>query len=167
MKRNFAAIIALPLIVAAVLATASACGDDDNGHGSDGMPGSNNTGMMGGGAPAGSIRVDLRNWAIEPAATSARAGEVTFYAVHDMGHRGDTKDEGGVTHDLQVMRKKADGSLEMAGQVQGLKMGQAKALTLNLAAGDYELSCNVVEQIGGKNIPHYAKGMRTEFKVTG
>ena len=166
MKRNFAAIIALPLILTAVLATASACGDDDNGHGSDGMPGSNNTGMMGGGAPAGSIRVDLRNWAIEPAATSARAGEVTFYAVHDMGHGG-SNDEGGVTHDLQVMRKKADGSLEMAGQVQGLKMGQAKALTLNLAAGDYELSCNVVEEIAGKVFPHYAKGMRTEFKVTG
>lgn len=86
-------------------------------------------------------------------------------AVHDMGHSHGSS-EGGVTHDLQVMRKNADGSMEMAGQVQGLKMGEAKALTLNLPAGEYELSCNVVEQIDGKMIPHYVKGMVTPFKVT-
>ncbi|MBA4181747.1 MAG: hypothetical protein C0506_14250 [Anaerolinea sp.] len=121
--------------------------------------------MMGGDQPAGSIRVGLVNWAVEPAETSAKAGEVTFYAVHEMGH-GHMADEGGVTHDLQVMRKTADGSFEMAGQVTGLKMGEAKALTLTMAAGDYELSCNVVEELKGKVIPHYAKGMRTPFKVT-
>lgn len=152
------------MVLAATLVSL-ACGGDDDAGGDGATMGSNNGGMMAGDGPAGSIRVGLVNWAVEPAATSAKAGEVTFYAVHDAAH-GHSNDEGGVTHDLQVMRKKSDGSLEMAGQVTGLKMGDAKALTLNLAAGDYELSCNVVEEFKGKVIPHYAKGMKTPFKVT-
>lgn len=166
MNRKLVLALTFPLVVLTILALSAACGDDDDAHGMGGMAGSNSGSMMGGSAPAGSIQVDLLNWAVQPAASSANAGEVTFYAVHDMAHAHMT-DEGGVTHDLQVMRKKPDGSLEMIGQVQGLKMGEAKALTLNLAAGDYELSCNVVEQINGKVIAHYAKGMHTEFKVTG
>ena len=75
------------------------------------------------------------------------------------------RDEGGAIHDLQVMRKLPDGGLEIAGQVQGLKMGEAKSLILSLAAGDYELSCNVVEMLNGTAVAHYAKGMHTAFTV--
>lgn len=115
--------------------------------------------------PEGSIRVDLVNWAVQPAQASTQAGRVTFWAVHDMSHTHDN-DEGGVTHDLQVMKKSADGSYDLVGQVQGLKMGEAKALTLNLQPGDYELSCNVVEVINGQTLAHYPKGMHTAFTVT-
>ena len=156
------------------LAGAAACGGDSDTHSNAGMMGSTaqattgNTmgGMMSGAQPAGSIRVDLVNWAVEPAQASATAGSVTFWAVHDMAHQ-HTSDEGGATHDLQVMKKQADGTLALVGQVQGLAMGQAKGLTLDLTAGDYELSCNAVEQINGKAIPHYARGMHTAFKVVG
>jgi len=143
------------LAVLTVLA-ASACGDD--GHGS-GM------GSMTSAAPPGAITVQLVNWAVEPSSTTAKAGSVTFHAVHDMGHMHGTN-EGGNLHDLQVARKNANGSLEVVGQVQGLKMGEAKDLTLDLAPGDYELQCNVVEEIGGKMVGHYPKGMHTPFKVT-
>lgn len=142
-----------------VLVVAAACGDDDSSHGSMG-----NMAAMGQ-PPEGSIRVDLVNWAVQPALSSTKAGKVTFWAVHDMGHTHGS-DEGGVTHDLQVMRKLPNGSYEMAGQVQGLKMGEAEALSLSLGPGEYELSCNVVEIINGKTIAHYAKGMRTPFTVT-
>lgn len=74
-------------------------------------------------------------------------------------------DEGGRTHDLQVMKRKADGGLELVGQVQGLAMGQSKDLTLDLQAGDYELLCNLVEEVNGKAIAHYVKGMHVPFKV--
>ncbi len=100
-----------------------------------------------------------------PAQSEAKAGRVTFWAVHDMDHA-HGGNEGGATHDLQVMRKGTGGNLELVGQVQGLTMGQAKALTLNLTPGDYELSCNVVEQIAGKMVSHYQQGMVTAFKVT-
>jgi len=162
--------VALALVLALAAFAAAACGGDD-GHGSGSMMGGSNGGMMGGSGgmmsgsqPEGSIRVDLVNWAVEPAQSEVKAGSVTFWALHDMGHQ-HMSDEGGVTHDLQVMKKNADGSLQLVGQVQGLTMGQAKALTLDLTPGDYELSCNVVEQIKGKTISHYQKGMHTAFKV--
>ena len=162
MKRlvlSFATVVAL----FATVALASACGGDDDSHGMNGD--NSSAGMMNTNAPDGSIKVNLLNWAVEPAQAQAKAGKVTFWAVHAMGQQHMNAD-GGVTHDLQVMKKNADGSFEMAGQVQGLKMGEAKALTLTLTPGDYELSCNVVEEIGGKAIGHYQKGMRTAFTVT-
>jgi uncharacterized cupredoxin-like copper-binding protein len=150
------AAVGFPILVAV---TAGCGGDDDHGS----MMGDG--GMMSADAPAGSIRVDLLNWEVRPAVSTTKTGQVTFFAVHDMGHM-HGGDEGGVIHDLQVMRKRPDGSLELVGQVQGLKMGQSKALTLDLPPGDYELSCNVVEEINGKTIPHYPKGMKTPFTVT-
>jgi hypothetical protein len=147
----------------AVLLIGSACGDDDDdGMGDRGSGGMG--GMMGESQPAGSIRVGLLNWEVRPNQGSAESGEVTFWAVHEMGHEHMT--EGGFTHDLQVMQKTPSGGFELVGQVQGLHMGEAKALTLELASGDYELSCNVVEEIGGETISHYKKGMHVAFEVT-
>ena len=79
----------------------------------------------------------------------------------------DGHDEGGEIHDLQVMRKPPSGDMELIGQVQGLRMGEAKALTLELQPGEYELSCNVVEEVGGRTISHYKEGMVASFTVTG
>lgn len=166
MNRRFLLPTLLVVAALAFLAVAAACGDDDDSHGSMGNMGDmGNMGAMSS-PPEGSIRVDLVNWAVEPAQASTKAGKVTFWAVHNMGHM-HGGDEGGVTHDLQVMKKLPDGSYDMVGQVQGLKMGDAKALSLTLEPGDYELSCNVVETINGKTIAHYPKGMHVGFTVTG
>ncbi len=165
MKRLFRS-LATVIALLATVSFAAACGgdDDDDGTMDDRMGGG---GIMNTNAPEGAIRVDLVNWAVEPAKSEAKAGSVTFWAVHDMGHGGGHGNaEGGVTHDLQVMKKRDDGSFQLIGQVQGLTMGQAKGLTLDLAPGDYELSCNVVEQINGATVGHYAKGMKAPFKVT-
>ncbi|MBI5946979.1 MAG: hypothetical protein HY875_02435 [Chloroflexi bacterium] len=163
MKRFFLSLAVAGALFGAVAVTAACGGDGDSGGMGDmgGMGG----GMTNASQPAGSIRVGLVNWEVEPAQSEAKAGTVTFWAVHDMDH-GHMSSDGGVTHDLQVMKKNADGSLQLVGQVQGLTMGQAKELTLTLAPGDYELSCNVVEQVDGKVVGHYAKGMRAPFKVT-
>lgn len=154
--RRMMKILVVALALAAVTGLSVACGGDDDGR---------MDGMMGNGSPAGAIRVGLVNWAVEPAQSSARAGEITFWAVHDMEHRHGAG-EGGDVHDLQVLRKAVDGSVELVGQVQGLKMGDAKALTLTLDPGEYELACTVVEVVNGEAIGHYSKGMRTPFTVT-
>ena len=122
-------------------------------------------GMGSGAAPAGSINVYLKNWAVVPAQSTARAGEVKFYAVHSMGHMHGAN-EGGNTHELVVARKNADGTYEIVGRVQDIKMGQAKELSVTLTPGEYELQCSVVEEIGGKVISHYKEGMHTGFTVT-
>lgn len=154
-------LFAVSMLVAAAAVTA-ACGGDSH-HDDDMM--SADGGMMSGPQPEGSIKVGLVNWAMEPERSSTKAGTVTFWAVHDMAHMHGAS-EGGVTHDLQVMKKGADGSMELVGQVQGLTMGQARELTLDLTPGEYELSCNVVEEINGKSVGHYVKGMHTPFRVT-
>ena len=82
MKRlvlSFATVVAL----FATVALASACGGDDASHGMGGMNGNNSSdGMMNTNAPDGSIKVNLLNWAVEPAQAQAKAGKVTFWAVH-------------------------------------------------------------------------------------
>ncbi len=159
MNRRTVALWAFAPLVLTVGLLAAACGGDDDSSAGGTMP-------HGGGAaaPAGSITVQLTNWSVAPATASVPAGKVTFWAVHDMSH-GHAVSEGGVTHDLQVFRKLSNGSMELVGQVNGLKIGEAKALTLDLATGEYELACNVVEEISGKQISHYAQGMHTSFTV--
>jgi len=161
MRRTFSGLlIALGLLAAAVSAS---CGGDDGGEGHETgaleSPGST------GAAPEGAIRVSLLNWAVQPEQTSASAGEVTFWAVHDMQHSHGA-DEGGDVHDLQVLKKTAGGGTELVGQVQGLRMGEARALTVTLEPGEYELACTVVEVVNGEAVGHYSKGMRTAFTVT-
>lgn len=146
------------LAFVALALAASACGGDNPGKTDGGMASMQD-------APEGAIRVDLVNWAVKPAQASIKAGEVTFWAVHTMEHM-HGENEGGATHDLQVMKRGSDGALSLVGQVQGLRMGDAESLTLTLEPGEYELACNVVEKVGDQAIGHYAKGMHATFTVT-
>ncbi len=149
-------------LATAMLATVACGGDDDDAV----APGHSGGHMMAAAEPpAGAIRVGLRNWAVEPAVSTVKAGRVTFWAVHEMEH-GHAHDEGGDVHDLQVLRRAADGSLELVGEVRNLGMGEAAALELELAPGEYELACTVVEEVGGAVVSHYEKGMHTPFTVT-
>ena len=97
--------------------------------------------------------------------SSAQAGSITFRAVHPMSHMR-AGNEGGKIHDLAVARKNADGSYDVLGQVKDIRMGRSKDLKLTLSPGEYELQCNVVEEVKGKMISHYIEGMRTAFTVS-
>lgn len=151
------AALGLLAVVAVAIPLASACGDDDGMGGGMG-------GMHMASAPPGTIVVRLASWSITPSTASTEAGEVRFRAVHEMAHMHGM--DGGTTHDLAVARRRSDGSYELVGQVQGIKMGQYKDLTLTLEPGEYELQCNVVEEIGGKMVSHYVEGMHTKFVVS-
>lgn len=163
------ALVVVPIVGLLLLAMAGSiagwAGSWGWGWGNTGQMMGNMGGMMGGGGPPGSITVRLQNWSVTPSQPSARAGSITFHAVHSMMDMMRRSTEGGATHDLQVMQKNADGSFELVGQVQGLRPGEAKDLTLDLAPGDYELSCNVTEELKGKVVAHYVKGMHIPFKV--
>ena len=155
------------LSVVAIGVFASSCGDDDDNHGMGGGTNMNqggNSGMMDG-APNGAILVRLSNWSVDPAKSSVKAGEVTFRAVHDM-HDMHANDEG-KTHELVVARMRADGTFEVIGEAEEIGVGERKDLTLKLDKGEYELQCNIVEQVAGQAVSHYKKGMHTKFTVTG
>jgi len=162
MSRTFPFAIVAVAIAAAALLFAAACSGGMGMAGGGGMM--NGGGGMMGSLPEGVVGVNLYNWSVDPSTSSARAGEVTFRAFHmgmDM-HSGGA----GKTHDLAVARVNPDGSMEVLGQVKDIRMGQWKDLTLELAPGEYELQCNVVDELGSKTVSHYKKGMHTRFTVT-
>jgi hypothetical protein len=142
------------LIAVALTVLFAACDDDDHMGGMNGMNAS---------APPGTVVVQLTNWAVEASQSSAQAGRITFRAVHPMSHM---HAEGGRIHDLAVARKNADGSYDVLGQVKDIRMGRSKDLKLTLSPGEYELQCNVVEEVNGKMISHYIEGMRSAFTVS-
>jgi uncharacterized cupredoxin-like copper-binding protein len=152
------AVLAAAALAGVILLAATAC------SGTGGMM-NGGGGMMGASAPAGSITVQLRDWSVTPSQSSAHAGTVTFHAVHPMMDMMSTS-QGGNTHALTVARKNDDGTYEVLGSVWDIGVGQSKDLTLDLSPGNYELQCNVVEEMAKKTVSHYKQGMHASFTVT-
>jgi hypothetical protein len=117
--------------------------------------------------------VALDEFSVTPESPNVAAGTITFDATNE----GEEPDE------LVVVRADDAESLPVAeGQVQedelpaGAFIEEIEAFpagekcdgTLELAAGDHVLFCNVVEEEeGGEIESHFEMGMHTEFTVTG
>ena len=150
------------IALALVGLVAVSCGGDDD----DAAPGDQ------GGAPASDVMVNLKNWAVEPSSRTLAAGIVKFSALHVAEHGAmDMAGQEGATHQLVVSRL-PDGA--KAGQskygapvmnLTGIKPGETKTGEAELAPGTYELACLVAEQVGGKTVNHYEKGMYTQVTV--
>ncbi len=112
------------------------------------------------------VRVELTNFKVTPSSPSISAGEVTFKAVHPDGGHAHGSGELGETHDLIVLRKNADGSMDMVGRTAQLPIGGKEDLVLSLQPGEYELVCDVVEVAGGRTVSHTNEGMRAPFTVS-
>ncbi len=153
MKRIKVGLVGLALFTA----FAVACGGGDEG-------GETPTSSARGDATEASLTVNLKNWAVEPSATTVKAGTVTFRATHEEeGHGGHGAGEAGETHQLVVARLQdgADvGEPKFGAPVLNLadiKVGEEKTGKAVLEPGRYELSCLVVD--GDDNVNHYEKGM--------
>lgn len=103
------------------------------------------------------VGIQLAEYTVRPTPTQAAAGKVTF-AVQNSGR---------LTHEFVVLRtdkpagdllrgNSADESGNV-GEIGDLKPGQAKSVTLRLAAGHYALICNLPG--------HYAAGQYADFTV--
>jgi len=159
MKLFFLAFVSL-----VVLSFASSCGD---GEAEDDSPPTDANAT-----PVSAVTIMLTNWAIEPSASVLAAGKVTFTATHPQDHgAGHGASEGGATHQLLVAPLEAGGK---AGQskfgnpvlnLTDIKPGETKMAEIDLAPGRYEIACLVVEQVAGKSVSHYEKGMHTVVVV--
>jgi uncharacterized cupredoxin-like copper-binding protein len=143
------------------LVAASCGGDDDESPARDES-----------GAPASVVTVNLKNWAVEPSASTLAAGTVKFSAMHEAEHGSmDAAGEEGAVHQLLVAPLPAGaraGQGEFGAPVlnlTGLKPGETKSADVQLAPGTYELACLTVEEVNGKTVNHYEKGMFTEVTV--
>jgi uncharacterized cupredoxin-like copper-binding protein len=146
-------------VLAFVLLALPACGDDDGGG---------STGASGG---ATTVDVTLQEFAVIPGAASAPAGSITFNATN-MGPEDD--------HELVVIRTdlapdalptQANGAVEEEGEgveaideIEEFPPGETQSLTVDLAAGNYVLICNVYTE--SEQESHYQEGMRVAFTVT-
>jgi uncharacterized cupredoxin-like copper-binding protein len=145
-------------LTALLVLGAAACGDDDD----------DDDGDIGGNGGPTDVAVTLQEFSVNPDTTSVPAGTVNFI-VANIG----PEDE----HEMVVIRTDldpgdlpttADGSVDEAGagieivdEIEQFPFGETRTLTLDLAAGNYVLICNVVEE----DEAHYTFGMRVGFTV--
>ena len=133
------------LVVAVSLAVLSSC--SSNGDGSK----------------ASTLSLQLREYQITPASSTAKAGEVTFKATNT----------GGIEHELVVFKTdlapdklpvKGDivdeegAGLQAIDEIAEFAAGKTESKAMTLTAGSYVLICNVET--------HYAQGMRATLTVT-
>jgi uncharacterized cupredoxin-like copper-binding protein len=51
------------------------------------------------------------------------------------------------------------------GEVEDIDPGSGGSVTINLAAGKYQLACLIVPGEAGSTVDHYQQGMHTDFTV--
>jgi hypothetical protein len=187
----------IALAIPAILGGLAGCGDDDGGEVRDlgGESSGSGSGSASGSEASGSgseteehasgseaacvpvgdpasadetVEVTLDDFSIEPAATSAAAGNIHF-ATENVGEH---------THELVIaegedLATADDGSVDEAqlpdgaliGEIEGYPAGETCDGVFELEAGTYTLFCNIVEEEDGTIEAHVAEGMITTFTV--
>jgi uncharacterized cupredoxin-like copper-binding protein len=121
---------------------------------------------------AATVRAKVFEFQIKPKPTTVAKGTVRF-AVTNIGTE---------KHEFVVVKTDgsplptlADGSVDEEkipesdkyGEVENLKPKKSGSLTVkSLPAGDYVAFCNIVDDMGGTTMVHYAQGMHAEFTVS-
>ncbi len=118
------------------------------------------------GTPVG---VELGEWFVRPSTAAIGLGKITF-AV---------KNSGKEIHEFVVIKSDLpltglpvkegevdEDQVQVVGEIENLKPGKSKKLTLDLGPGRYVLICNLVEKNeNGELESHYLQGMRALFEV--
>jgi len=108
------------------------------------------------GAAAESVTVGLKEFEVTPSTASVDAGAIEFDA---------TNNSKTMVHELAVLKVKDDGTFENMGEVEDIDPGGSGSVTLNLAAGKYQVACLIVPGEAGSTVDHYQQGMHTDFTV--
>jgi uncharacterized cupredoxin-like copper-binding protein len=116
------------------------------------------------------VDVTLTEFAIEPSATSAPAGNVYFLVANDGPNdphefvviKSDLAPDALPVEDGKVPEDEVD----FIDEIEPFAVGSTGSITLDLEAGSYVLICNIVEvEADGKIESHYEEGMRAAFTV--
>jgi uncharacterized cupredoxin-like copper-binding protein len=151
-RRQAAGITAVVAVLALV---AGACGDDDGGE---------ETGA------GGAIAITLQEFAVTPSPAQAAAGKVTFDATNEGPD--DVHEFVVFATDLapDALPTVKDGSVdetgegvELQGEIEDIAVGDTQSVTLDLAAGNYVLICNIYD--AAEKESHYQEGIRVAFTV--
>jgi hypothetical protein len=122
-------------------------------------------------ASATKLAVKLGEFSVTLGRTEVPAGQVTLEITN----------EGAEPHEVVVVRANRaeeltvkDGKVDEAslpagtliGEVEAFPAGESCEGTFELAAGNYVLFCNIVEETSGKVESHFEEGMHTTLAVT-
>lgn len=105
----------------------------------DATPSSSDTGTQ----PASNVAIIATEYAFEPSAVTVRAGEVVFTI----------RNEGVEEHEFEILQ--GDRVID---EVEGLIPGLERDLSVDLAAGDYRIVCQLND--------HLQRGMEATLTVT-
>ncbi len=113
------------------------------------------------------LRIELSNFKVGLSRSEISAGEVTLLVEHqnEAGHSSNSNMPG-QTHDVVLMRRNDDGTTEVVGRTPPLKTGEKQQMDVQLTPGNYEFLCDVVEQVRGTTVSHFAEGMHKTFTVS-
>lgn len=122
-------------------------------------------------AGATSVKVTLKEWAVETDVASAPAGKVTF-AVTNEGPA-DTHEFVVIKTDLSLIALPTDatgavdeggGGMVVKDEIEEVEVGTNETLEVTLEPGAYVLICNIYDET--EQEAHYKEGMRTSFTVS-
>ena len=138
-----------------------ACSDDD---------GESSESSGEGGGTTGTVDVTLQEFAVIPDTSSAPAGEVTFNVtntgpddVHEfVVFQTDLAPDALPTAEDGSVDEEGEG-LELQDEIEDIAVGDTQSLTVDLAAGNYVLICNIYD--ADEQEAHYQEGMRVAFTV--
>lgn len=155
-------------------ASGSASGSGSHGSGSHAASGDEACHVEDGveGEATGEVHAELTEYDIELAEKSVKAGKIKFEA----DNTGKEPHELAIikTDDVTKLPVDADGAVDDAavgaaliGEIEPFDAGKECAGTFELAAGDYAIICNVVEEeANGEKEAHFKEGMYTTLTVT-
>jgi uncharacterized cupredoxin-like copper-binding protein len=116
------------------------------------------------------VAVALQEWSVNPAASSAPAGPVTFTVTNNGPE--DIHELVVIKTDLGPLELPTDetGTVEEGGagmtvidEIEDIEVGDTQDLTVELDAGAYLLICNIYDEEEGE--AHYRMGMVAPFTV--
>ena len=117
----------------------------------------------------GTVNVVLKEWFVLPDKLAIDDGRVTFKVANHgrMDHEFIVIKTTIQVHELPVHEKGLDEKRagKMMGEIEDIRPGEVRELTIDMPPGKYVLFCNRVETEDHKIISHYRNGMRVAFTV--
>jgi hypothetical protein len=153
---TFRRMLAVPAIASLALVACTDTGASPSGAAGDGEP--------------TTVAVTLQEWAVEPDAESAPAGDIVFAVTNDGPEdihefvvlRTDLDPADLPVDEDGVVSEEGEG-IVIEGEIEDLAVGATEDLPLTLEAGNYVLLCNIWSEDEGE--AHYQMGMRIGFTV--
>lgn len=116
------------------------------------------------------VKVQLQEWSVTPAASSAKAGAVTFEVsntgpddVHEFVVIKTDLDPGALPVDADGAVTEEGAGMTVVDEIEDVAIGSTQKLDVTLTAGKYVLICNIYDAANKE--AHYKLGMRTAFTV--